>query len=80
MKTYGIRDLQRRPGDIVSDVAKNGKAALVTNRGKPMAALVPIDEEALEDWILANAPAFVRAHDEGMEEHREGKTIPLDEL
>lgn len=58
---YGIRDLARQTSQVVDEVEKTGKPALITRHGKPVAALVPVDESELEDWILANAPEFVRA-------------------
>ncbi|MGH2499131.1 MAG: hypothetical protein ACRDF0_03450 [Candidatus Limnocylindria bacterium] len=47
--------------------------------GRPVAAVVPVDPDALEDWILANAPEFVNAMREGEEEWRQGKTVSLDD-
>ena len=57
--SVGIRELARQASQVVEQVASSGRPTLITRNGKPVAALIPIDEEALEDWILANAPEFV---------------------
>ena len=54
-----IRDLANNASAVVDEVAKSGRPAVVTRYGKPVAAVVPIDQDALEDWVLANAPEFV---------------------
>ena len=64
----GIRELARQASQIVEQVESTGRPALITRHGKPVAALVPIDEGELEDWILANAPEFVRARSEADDE------------
>lgn len=61
MEWVGIRELANRAGGVVDEVARSGRPALITKRGRPVAALVPIDEEGLEDWVLANAPEFTRS-------------------
>lgn len=78
---YGIRDLARQASHVVSDVEKSRKPALITRHGKPVAALVPVDESELEDWVLANTPGFVRAMSEADREIAAGKEgKPLDEV
>lgn len=59
MSTVSIRDLANNASAVVDEVATSGRPAVVTKHGKPVAAVVPIDQEALEDWVLANAPEFV---------------------
>jgi prevent-host-death family protein len=61
MATVSIRDLANHTKSVVEEVARSGRPALVTQRGKPVVAVVPIDEAALEDWVLANAAEFVQA-------------------
>ena len=61
MGTVNARDLSRRTASILDEVAASGRPWLVLRRGQPVAALVAIDPDELEDWVLANAPAFVRS-------------------
>ena len=56
-----IRDLANHTKSVVEEVARSGRPAVVTQRGRPLVAVVPIDETALEDWILANAPEYMTA-------------------
>jgi prevent-host-death family protein len=58
MSTISIRDLQRNTSSVVADVADTKRSALVTRHGEPIAALVPIDAQDLEDYLLAKVPSF----------------------
>ncbi|HEY3116149.1 MAG TPA: type II toxin-antitoxin system prevent-host-death family antitoxin [Chloroflexota bacterium] len=69
----GIRKLARQTSQVVEQVASTGRPEIITRHGKPVAALVPIDESALEDWILANAPQFTRAMKEADAEIASGE-------
>lgn len=60
MPTVNARDLARRTADILDDVEKTGRPALVVRNGRPVAALVAIDEAELEDFVLASAPEYAR--------------------
>ena len=72
-----IRDLQRNPSEVVNEVEHSGRPAIVTRNGKPVAAIMAIDEEALEDFVLANAPEFVKAMQAADAELASGKTTSL---
>lgn len=58
MSTVSIRDLQRNTSGVVADVADSKQAALVTRHGEPIAALVPVDAQDLEDYLLSKVPSF----------------------
>ncbi|HEY2282562.1 MAG TPA: type II toxin-antitoxin system Phd/YefM family antitoxin [Solirubrobacteraceae bacterium] len=58
MSTISIRDLQRNTSGVVADVADSKHTALVTRHGEPVAALVPIDAQDLEDYLLSKVPGF----------------------
>ncbi len=80
MTTVSIRDLQRDTSEVVRRVGRTGRPAIVTNRGEPVAALVPLDPEALEDFVLANAPSFVRAMREADGALAGGRVRPADDV
>lgn len=80
MRTYGIRELQRRSSEIVAELERSRRPALVTRHGKPIAVLSPVDEDALEDFILANAPEYVASMDEADEDGRRGRTRSLSDV
>lgn len=84
MGTVNIRELSRKTGEVVEEVVNTGRPALVTRHGRVVAALVAVDAEALEDFVLANAPEFVASMAEADEDLRAGRSRPafavLDEL
>jgi prevent-host-death family protein len=75
-----VRELARNTSKVIDDVTHRGEATLVTRDGLPVAALVPIDPDALEDWILANAPEFVEGMRLADEEMKRGETVSFDDL
>lgn len=80
MATVSMRDLARRAGEVVDEVARSGRPALVTRHGRPVAALIRVRGEDLEDFILANAPEFVQSMREADEEAARGDTIPWEQV
>ena len=53
MSLVSIRDLSRNPIAVVHEGERSGRPALVTRNGKPIAALVRIEQDKLEDWLLS---------------------------
>ena len=61
MQTIGIRELSNNTSSVVEEVSRSGRPMLVTKNGKPVAALIAVDEEALLDYVLATSPDYVRS-------------------
>jgi prevent-host-death family protein len=61
MTTIGIRDLANNTIAVVEEVARTGRPALVTRRGRPVASLVAREEDDWLDHVLANVPEDVRS-------------------
>lgn len=80
MPHVSIRDLQRNAGGVVAEVASSGRPALVTKHGRPVAAVIPISEDDLEDWVLANAPEFVAGRRKADRELAAGETTSLEDF
>jgi prevent-host-death family protein len=78
MATVNVRELARNTSKVIDDVAKRRRPTLVTRAGRPVAAVVPIDADALEDWILANAPEIIDGVRLADEELRRGDAAWLD--
>lgn len=74
MPSVSIRELSRNPSKVVAEVAATGRPALVTRHGRAVVALVPIDEDELEDFVLSYAPEFIRSRKEADEDLRRGRT------
>ncbi len=73
MASVSIRDLARNASAVVDEVARSGRPALVTKHGKVMVAVVPVSEERLEDFVLANAPEFVASMREADQDFARGR-------
>lgn len=80
MAAVNVRELARNTSKVIDDVERLKRPAIITRSGRPVAAVVPIDFDALEDWILANAPEFVEGMRQADDEFRQGETISMDEL
>ena len=52
MKFITVRDLRTRPASVWVDLKKE-QELIITNNGKPIALLTPLDEERLEDLLGA---------------------------
>ena len=78
MAVVNMRELARSTSRVVDAVHRSGRSALVTRGGRPVVAMVPIDEGALEDWILANSPRFVASLRKANADLREGRALSLD--
>lgn len=61
MATVTLRELARNTASVIHGIQSSGRPALVTRNGRPVVALVPIDEAALEEWLLAQSPDITRA-------------------
>lgn len=73
MEWVGIRELANRASGVVDEVTRTGRPALITKRGRPVAALVPLDADELEDWVLSHAPEFTRSITEAEEDLAAGR-------
>lgn len=78
MAVVNVRELARRTSQVIGAVQTTKRPTLVTRAGRPVAAVIPVDPDLLEDWVLANAPEFVEAIIEGDRELREGRTVSFD--
>jgi prevent-host-death family protein len=61
MATITLRELARNTASVIQGIQSSGRPALVTRNGKPVVALVPIDEVALEAWLLKESADITRA-------------------
>ncbi len=77
MPTITIRDLARRSSRVVDDVASSGRPAIITRRGKPVGALIAIDPDQLEDFVLGNAPEYAAAMRAAEADLAAGRTRPI---
>ena len=77
MGVVGVRELGRSASKVVGDVRRTGRPVIVTVNGQPVAVLVPLRPEALEDYVLAYGEEFVHDQLEAERELHAGKTHAL---
>lgn len=75
-----MRDLARRSSQVVDDVTSSGRPAIITRRGKPVGALIAIDPDQLEDFVLSNAPEYARSIREADADLSRGRTRSLSDV
>ena len=55
MAVVGIRELSRDTSRIIKQFEESGEPVVVTREGRPIGALVPVDQRQVEDIVLATA-------------------------
>lgn len=81
-KTVPVRELRAELAELLDEVADRREHVIVTRRGRPAAAIVPIDEyDALEETAeILSDPGTMAAIDRGRAEVRAGKSVALDKV
>ena len=78
MPIVTVRDLQRNPAGVLRQLEERGRPTFVTRYGRPIAVLMPVDEEELYDFVLGHAPEYVadmRAADEEVARGDHGRSL-----
>ncbi len=79
MAVIGMRELLRDPRKVFSTVEESKEPVLVTNRGRPVAALYPVDASQAEELMLESAPDYVESRRRAEHARAEGRTSTLAE-
>lgn len=79
MRVANTVELKNQANRILREVRK-GEAVIITHRGKAAAALTPLTEEDLEDFIVENSPRIKRMIAEAERARKKGDVIPLRDL
>jgi prevent-host-death family protein len=77
LMTVTVRQLAHRTGEVLRQVQQERRRVLVTSNGRPVAVLMPVDEEELLDRALE---ALVPSDEEVTREIVEGGTRSLSEV
>lgn len=80
MGMIGIRDLSRNASRVIDRVAGTGDPMIVTKHGRPVAAVIAVDPDALEDFLLATAPEYAAAIRAAESDLRAGRARPASEV
>lgn len=79
MATVSIRELSREASRVVEEVRAAGTTTLVTKHGTPVAALVPIKDNEIENFILAKYLEDRGIIEEAEREISAGETISAED-
>lgn len=81
-KTVPVKELRAELADLLDEVADRREHLIVTRRGRPAAAIVPIDEyEGLEETAeILSDPAAVRAIQRGLADLKAGRVSTVEEV
>lgn len=80
MPSVGVRELKTNATRILKEVREKKAEYVITYQGKPVGVLLPVDQEELEDYILANHPHFVRKWKKAIRDIEKGKFVGEKEL
>jgi prevent-host-death family protein len=80
MAFIGVRELSRAVSKVLTDLQRNGEPVIITKQGRPVAALVAVDQERLEDLVLAASPAAAQRRSKADEDLETGRAVRLADL
>ena len=69
MKFVAMRELKINPSKVLRRLAKED--VVVTRNGKPAAALLALDEDLLDEFIIAHHPTLLSEAEAARAEYRE---------
>jgi prevent-host-death family protein len=76
MRVANTVDLKNKTNALLRQVRK-GEPVIITHRGKPAAALTPLGEDDLEDFVLQHSPKISKLLAEAEADRRAGRVTPL---
>jgi prevent-host-death family protein len=79
MATVSIRELGRNASSVVKETRDRNMPTLVTNRGTLVAALIPIAENEVEEYILARYLSENGILDEAEREIADGDVLSAEQ-
>ena len=79
MKTIGVRELKNHVSEYLRNLSKD-KPVVITRNGKPVAAMISLEPDELEDFILAHSLKVHKMVRKGIEEIERGEYFTVDEL
>ncbi len=78
MKFIPMRELKANPSKVLDRLAEEKDGFVVTRNGKAAAALVYLDEDLLDDFIIAHHPSLMKELEEARQEYLEKGGVDLD--
>lgn len=78
MKTLEIAEATRTLSEYASEARKN--PLVVMRRGKPVAALVPLNQDEWEDFVVSTHPKFIDVIERSRASYKAHGGIPLEDI
>jgi prevent-host-death family protein len=76
----GVRELKNRASEVVRRVREEGTEYVITYQGRPVAVILPLAEEDLEDYVLAHHPHLVELRERARASIQRGEFVTSGEL
>ena len=80
MAVITSRDLARQTRHVLDEVERTKKPAIVTRGGRPVVAVIRLDEAALEDFVLSTSIRYLADMQAADRDLAAGATVSLDDL
>ena len=80
MTHIGTGTFRAQADRIVRELRKKKKEFVITDHGRPLAIIIPVNEEELEDYTLATHPFFTQMRLHAREEIETGETVGIETL
>jgi prevent-host-death family protein len=74
MRTVSIRELANETTQVIVEATATEQPAVITNRGVPVALLIPLGDKVIEDAVLAHARVYVESMEEADRDLLHGRT------
>ncbi len=79
MKFVNVRELKANASRYIRD-ATAGNNVIIVSHGKPQAALLPLSEDELEDFILSREPKYQKMLQRAEREYLKRSGISIERL
>ena len=78
MKMANTVELKNKTNELLKRVVA-GEPIIITLKGKPAAAITPLTEDGLEDFIIENSSTIRKKLAKAEDDIKEGRVISLDD-
>ncbi len=78
MKIANTVELKNKANELLRTVA-SGEPVIITIKGKPAAAITPLTEDGLEDFIIENSSYIQKKIARAEEDIKAGRVVSLDD-
>ncbi len=80
MTLIGTSNFRAQADRILRELRRRKKEFVLTDHGRPFAIIIPVNQEELEDYVLATHPFFVQMRVRAREEIEAGETVGIEAL